>query len=111
MAVTATVRAFVQYNIQQQVRAWILKTERRKHNTQVTGLSQQTLNRCTLLLLWLLGCIALQIAKSPLSANSAVEYIVSAAGVQQAPSMTGQAAVAVLPHSALNIPVANAPPG
>lgn len=54
---------------------------------------------------------ALQIAKSPLSANVAVEYIVTAAGVQQAPSMDGQAAIAVVPHSALDISIANAPPG
>lgn len=56
-------------------------------------------------------CCYLQIAKSPLSANVAVEYIVTAGGVQQAPSMEGQAAVAVAPHSALNIPIVNAPPG
>lgn len=51
------------------------------------------------------------IAKSPLSPNVAVEYVITSGGVQQAPSMDGQAAVAVAPHSALNVPIANPAPG
>lgn len=69
---------------------------------------------CTLLPLTFLltcCCAALQIAKSPLSANVAVEYTITPAGVQQASSMDGRAAVPVVPHSALDIPIANAPPG
>lgn len=53
-----------------------------------------------------------QIAKSPLSANTAVLYIVTAAGVQQAPDVDGQAAAEpVAPCSAVNMPITNAPPG
>jgi hypothetical protein len=74
--------------------------------SHVTYSSEQTLKHRTVLLLRLLVSVALQIAKSPLSANVAVEYVVTAAGVQQAPSMDGQAAMAVLPHSALDIPIA-----
>jgi hypothetical protein len=53
----------------------------------------------------------LQIAKSPLSASVAVDYVITSGGVQQAPSMDGQAAMAVAPHSALNVPIANPAPG
>lgn len=57
-------------------------------------------------------CIAVvQIAKSPLSANVAVEYTVTPGGVQQAPDTDGQAAILVPPHSALDLAIANAPPG
>lgn len=56
-------------------------------------------------------CFAPQISKSPLSANVAVEYVITSGGVQQAPSMEGQAAVAVAPHSALNVLIANPAPG
>jgi len=53
-----------------------------------------------------------QIAKSPLSANVAVEYVITSGGVQQAQGVDGRAAATlVTPHSALSIPIANAPPG
>lgn len=56
--------------------------------------------------------IAPQIAKSPLSANVAVEYVITSGGVQQAQGVDGRAAATlVTPHSALSRPIANAPPG